>query len=1018
MNSVAETAGEVKLSQALEAGFKAHREGRLDEAEARYREVLRIVPEHADALHLLGLIAQQAGRFEGACELIGRAISQTKKAVYYYNLGAVLRGLKRFEEALASYDNALALEPDDAETFNNRGTVLLDLNRPDDALENFAKALDLQPGYADALINRGVALQKLNRIQEALPCYDNALAVKPDSAEALYNRGAALQELQHYFEALESLDKAVVLQPAYAKAFHKQGVTLHALKRFGEALTSFDKALAINPALAEAHYARGNALREVMRYEDALASYDRALALEPNYFQALGNRGVALQAVKNFDEALACYDELLALHPHSAEASYNRGVALLELKRPEDALASFEEALILRPDHAEAHYSRGNALSKLKRFEEALASYDQALTLKSDYLEAWGNRGAALQDLKRFDEALACYDEVVAFKPDATEAYHNRAVTLQELQRYDEALASCEKALALKPDYAEAYNDRGNALLALRRFHEALTSFHKALAIKSDYAEALNNRGVVLNELKRFDEALASYDKAIELKPDLADAFDNRGLALCELKRFDEALSSFEKALTVNPAHRHAFSGLMMSVNDLCDWDRRARLASDLNRMVLETDSIVNPWLALGYSSDASLHLRSARKYVADQCPFELKPLCHDRPRNREKLRIAYLSADFRQHPVASLIVELFELHDRTRFEIVGVSIGADDRSAMRKRVVAAFDLFIDARGMSDYETAKAIAELEIDIAVDLMGHTKDSRPLILAYRPAPILVAYLGYAGTTGADFIDYILADKTVAPFEHQTFYSERLIHLPGSFLVNDSKRSFAKEPVSRQLADLPDKGFVFCAFNQNWKITPEIFAVWMRLLKAVDGSVIWLRSDNDRVEHNLRAYALAEGVDPARLVFAARTPRHEDHLARHRLADLFLDTSPYNAHTTASDALWAGLPVLTHLGESFAGRVAASLLNAVGLPDLIARSIEEYEALALRLATDGALLDGYRKRLSENRLTYPLFDTDRFRRHIEQAYFDVYGIWRRGEQPRSFAVAPVSPNVGRVS
>jgi predicted O-linked N-acetylglucosamine transferase (SPINDLY family) len=330
----------------------------------------------------------------------------------------------------------------------------------------------------------------------------------------------------------------------------------------------------------------------------------------------------------------------------------------------------------------------------------------------------------------------------------------------------------------------------------------------------------------------------------------------------------------------------------------------------------------------------------------------------------------------------------------------------------MRKRLVSTFDEFHDVRRKSDHEVGALLHDLKVDIAIDLKGYTQDARSGIFARRPAPVQASYLGFPGTTGSEFIDYIIVDKTVVPFEHQPFYTEKIVHLPNCYQVNDTSRKIADKTPSRQEAGLPEEGLVFCCFNNNWKITPEVFNGWMRLLHAVKGSVLWLLGDNDGAERNLREEARARGIDPSRLVFAGRLPL-EDHLARHRLADMFLDTLPYNAHTTASDALWAGLPVITRLGGSFAGRVAASLLNAIGMPELVTDNIEDYEALALRLALDPSLLKEYRSRLAINRLTYPLFDTERFRDHIEKAYYKMWEIWQRGERPRSFAVESKQDN-----
>jgi len=374
-----------------------------------------------------------------------------------------------------------------------------------------------------------------------------------------------------------------------------------------------------------------------------------------------------------------------------------------------------------------------------------------------------------------------------------------------------------------------------------------------------------------------------------------------------------------------------------------------------------------------------------------------------------DKLRVAYLSPDFRSHPVAFLTAELFELHDRSRFEIIGVSFGVDDRSEMRKRLVAAFDEFHDVRSKSDKEVAKLLNDRQVDIAVDLAGHTRDSHPGIFAHRPVPVQVSYLGFPATMGADFIDYIIADATVLPVEHQPYYTEKIAYLPDCYMVNDTKRKIAERTPTRQEMGLPEHGFVFCCFNNNWKITPEIFDIWMRLLHWVEDSVLWLLGTNEGAERNLRKEAQRRGIDPSRLVFAGYLPLAE-HLARQRLAGLFLDTTPYNAGATAAAALWSELPVLTVIGETFVGRMAASMLHAVGIPELITSNLEDYQTLALKLARDPALLAEIKAKLVGHRNTYPLFDTVRFTRHLEAAYTTMWATWQRGEAPKSFSIEPI--------
>ncbi len=744
-------------------------------------------------------------------------------------------------------------------------------------------------------------------------------------------------------------------------------------------------------------------------FDEAEAHCRAILRAHANHFDALHLLAVVRAGLGRLQEALASYDKALRIKPDNAEALNNRGVTLQDLSRFEDALASYDKALAIKPDYAEALYNRGNALQDLKRVEDALASYDKALAIQPDYVEALNNRGATLRDLKRFEEALASYDKALAIKPENAEVLHNRGNALRDLKRFEDALASYEKALAIRPRYAEALNNRGNALHGLKRFEEALASYNKALAIKPNYAEALNNRGATLRNLKRFEDALASYDKALAIKPDYIEALYNRGNTLHALSRFEDALANYQKALAVKPDHLYAFSGLADSALKICDWAKTAELDGGLAGHVAERKSIVTPFTLLGYCSDASLQLKCARSFIQDQIPVLPRPLWDGTIYRHESVRVAYLSAGFNRSAMAHLITELFELHDRRRFEVLGISYGKDDKSDMRSRLISSFDQFHDVRTQTDRDVARLLHELQVDIAVDLMGYTLDARFDILAHRPAPIQISYLGYPGTMASNFIDYVIADKIVLPCDQQRFYSERIVHLPECYLVNDSLRKIADSTPTRLEVGLPDEGFVFCCFNNNYKIAAPVFDVWMRLLHAVKGSVLWLLADNASASTNLRKEAAARGIDPARLIFAERLPS-EDHLARHRLADIFLDTLPYNAHTTASDALWAGLPLLTCCGETFVGRVAASILNAVDLPELITRSLDEYEALALRLATNSTLLLSIRQKLEQNRLRRPLFDTDRFRRHIEAAYLTAWEIWQRGESPRSFAVEPL--------
>jgi protein O-GlcNAc transferase len=598
----------------------------------------------------------------------------------------------------------------------------------------------------------------------------------------------------------------------------------------------------------------------------------------------------------------------------------------------------------------------------------------------------------------------------VRLEPRLAEAHLNLANALYEARRYEEAIASFRETIALRPDLIPARNGLGNSYRALSRLEAALGCYREALRIAPEDAEVHCNLGVALADLGKSDEAIASYRKAVSLDPSYANAHYNLGISLQEQKRHGEAIACFERALAIDPRHGEALGALVMSELGDCRWDSIAAHAAGLARQVREGRGIVEPFTFLLVSGDPAEQKLCAERYAAKTVPARAAPPAT--PARGPRTRLAYLSGDFRNHAVAQLTAGLFELHDRSRFEVTGVSLGPDDGSEMRARLERGFERFIDVRSRSDAEVAAMLRDLGVDIAIDMSGYMNLARPGILALRPAPVQVNFLGYPGTLGAGFLDYIVADPFLIPVERAGCYSEQVVYLPDTYLVNDAKRAIADETPSRTELGLPEDAFVFCCFNLTAKITQEMFSVWMRLLQQIPRSMLWLLEDTAGARRNLEREARSRGVDAGRLVFAPRM-KTEQHLARQRRADLFLDTLPYNAHTTASDALWAGLPLLSCPGRTFAGRVAGSLLRAVGLPELVARDVEDYEARALELARNPPELAQLRSKLARNRLSAPLFDTDRFRRHIEAAYATMHEIRLRGGAPRSFAVEPVSPS-----
>ena len=693
-------------------------------------------------------------------------------------------------------------------------------------------------------------------------------------------------------------------------------------------------------------------------------------------------------------------------------AQFESAFTLHQQGKLDGAEALYREILCLDPYHFDALQLLATIALQKKNFAEALRLFDQVLTIDHHQPCILNNRGLALKELKRYEEALLCFDKAIAEKHDYAEAYLNRGVLSAEIKHFEEALSWYDRAIAVKPDYAEAYFNRGNALKELKCYEDALLSYEKATVTKVDYTDAYLTWGALLGERNQFEAALRVYKKFIAINPDYAGVHADCGVLYMKLKQYENALHCYDRAFAINPEADYLFGERVRSRIQICDW---TTFDSDLNLLLQKIyghakSSIPFPVIALVDS--LFLQKQVALTFVEDKFPSTYSLPEIDKLVIQDKICIGYFSADFHDHATAYLMAELFEHHDRSRFELIAFSFGPDQHNdSMRKRVVSAFDRFIDVRNYSDEEVALLSRELGVAIAVDLKGFTTNCRTGIFALRAAPIQVNYLGYPGTMGASYIDYLIADHILIPEESRQFYTEKIAYLPNSYQVNDRTRQISDRVFTREEFGLPKTGFVFCCFNNNYKITPSTFDGWMRLLKQVEGSVLWLLEDNAKAAEHLRREAVRRGVLSERLIFAKRMVL-PDHLARHRLADLFLDTSPYNAHTTASDALWAGLPVLTCIGESFASRVAASLLNAIHLPELITSTQAEYEALALELATNPKKLNTIKHKLEKNRLTTPLFDTGLFTGDIEKVYMAMYERYL-ADLPPEHILSPINKN-----
>lgn len=679
-------------------------------------------------------------------------------------------------------------------------------------------------------------------------------------------------------------------------------------------------------------------------------------------------------------QAAGLLQDLRALAAARADAGLDAGLAGVQ-----DALRVTAEELGLI----------AQALVQRQLPDLALRLADAGMGLTSGHGMLEYQRGNALRSLGRLDEALAAYHRVLELDPGHAQAHVNLGVSLLSLKRLPEAIASFEQAMACAqgPTLAMAFNNRGNARLYQNDLAGALADFQQALTHDPGFVEAELGQGIALSRLGRPAEAIEAFDRGLSLRPDSALGLHGRGMVLLEQRRFQEAARDLFRAHAINPGLNRLLSDLLIVLRRTLDWSREAEIGKAVLEAVDQGRISVSPLWLLILPSSAEQQRRCAQTHVRLHLPGpeHAGAWTADGPADPGaggRIRLGYFSSDFKNHAVAFLIAELFELHHRERFEVHGFSLARETQGDMHERIRRGLDHFHDVSGMDDAQVVALTRSLGIDIAIDLNGYTSGGRTSLFVERLAPVQVNYLGYPGTLGGDFMDYILADPVLIPPEHEAFYAEKVVRLPHCYQPNDRQRRIADPAISRKQAGLPEDAFVFCCFNNSFKISPEVFAIWSMLLGQVPGSVLWLIDPGPEGQANLRAEALRRGLDPDRIHFAPRIALPE-HLARHRLADLALDTFCYGAHTTASDALWTGLPLVTLLGETFASRVAASLLTAIGLPELITRSPAEYQSLALRLATHPQELKALRERLAANRDSYPLFDTPRYTRNLERAY-----------------------------
>ena len=651
-----------------------------------------------------------------------------------------------------------------------------------------------------------------------------------------------------------------------------------------------------------------------------------------------------------------------------------------------EAELSYRKAIEIKPDYAIAHSNLGNILNDTGKSKEAELSVRKAIQIKPNFAEAHVNLGIILKDLGKLNEAESSTRKAIEIKPDFANAHSNLGDIFNELGKLKDAEKSYRKAIELNPDLAQTHSNLGNILKDIGKLKDAEISTRKAIELNPHFAEAYSNLGNILKDIGKIKDAELSFRKAIEIKPDFANAHYNLGNILKYIGDFGNALNQFKQALKSNNELSVAKADLIETKAAICDWSNEETHNIWLKSLGIKGESI-EPFGLYPLEDNPLNHLKRSKKYYKENCD---RPRKYIKPSKKKIIHIGYFSADFRTHPVMQMLAPILEIHDKSRFKIYLYSF-APKEDEYTERAKKSGCIFRDISKLDDIKAVELARSDELDIAIDLMGYTRHNRMHIFSFRVAPIQINYLGFPGSMGSDTINYIIADNIIIPRENEKFYSEKIIRMPNCFISDDNKKEISKESISRKDFSLPDQGFIFTCFNENYKITKKEFNIWMNLLIKIEGSVLWLYKSNQWSINNLQKEAIKRKVDPNRLIFANRLPLNK-HLARHSLGDLALDTFNYNGGSTTSCALWGGLPVLTKIGQSFMARVSASLLSSIGLSELITYSESEYEEKALYIASNPEEILSLKSKLNKLKETSPLFNSELFTRDLETKYIEL--------------------------
>ena len=839
-----------------------------------------------------------------------------------------------------------------------------------------------------ALFNKGIEEQKTGNLDTAIKIYDEIINIKPDHCMSLHNKACVLVLQNELIDALKAFEGALNLNPNVGLYWINYIKTLVGLDRIAEA-----KALIVASKTSGLFCKDMKALSLKIDKEHREPSPQTTSEIDELINQ------------KRFFSAIDKCKDLLVTYPKSALLHFALGQCYCALDQMEMAIANYTKATKYMPKSAINFLMLSRAYTSNGDTDKAIENLNKAIRLKPNEYEIYFEIGMELYEKCSFDAAIKCFKNTIKLRPNFAPAYFALGLLELELGKADKAVAYSKQVLAIKPDYAEAYITMGKAFEIQLKLDEAISYYRKAIFIKNDCQQAYEYIGNVLRKQDNFCDAISAYSKAIEIQSDYTAAYVNLSEIYVIQNRYDLAIENLENLLRLKPELEMVRAQRLFYQAQICDWRAITKDRHLLPNLGISKETIA-PFTLSPLEDAPKRHRLRAELYAKFRFNQTALKLEHKPSQKTARIRVGYFSSDFYNHATMALMSQVFALHDKARFEVIIYSYGVRKDNEITEKLMNNVNIFHDVSEMTDRQIVEMARSEKLDLAIDLKGYTEENRLELFAYGLAPVQISHLGYPGTLGTKFIDYFIADPVLIPEDKRDYYSEKIIYLPNSYQPNDNKRFISDKAITREEAELPIDSFVFCCFNDNYKITPKEFDIWMRLLNKVEGSVLWLLRSNSSAEMNMKREAVARGIDAERLVFAEKMP-HAEHLARHRLADLFLDTFNVNAHTTASDALWAGLPIITKLGENFAARVAGSLLNAVGLPELITENESDYEALILDLSTNPKRLDEIKRKLADNLLSKPLFDTQKYTNHLETAYEQAFETYRKGRPPEVIIV-----------